>query len=231
MATNRAILEHLSRPELRALIDGAELEVADRRVREDLIKAAASSRKIVLDEVLARYPRERLKELGRALGLDDGGKEKAPIVARLLGCEERALPLVERTKPSNSDERAAQSVKRGSTRKAATVGSGDLGFEAKLWQAADKLRNNMDAAEYKHVVLGLIFLKYISDAFEELHACLIAQKADGVDPENPHEYRANACSGCPERRVGRLFRRRPRTRASASALTTRWRRLSATTHR
>src|SRR5205823_6682500 len=42
-----------------------------------------------------------------------------------------------------------------------------LGFEATLWAAADKLRNNMDAAEYKHVVLGLIFLKYISDAFEE----------------------------------------------------------------
>ncbi len=42
-----------------------------------------------------------------------------------------------------------------------------LGFEAKLWLSADKLRNNMDAAEYKHVVLGLIFLQYISDAFEE----------------------------------------------------------------
>jgi type I restriction enzyme M protein len=41
-----------------------------------------------------------------------------------------------------------------------------LGFEAKLWQAADALRNNMVAAEYKHVVLGLIFLKHISDAFE-----------------------------------------------------------------
>jgi len=45
--------------------------------------------------------------------------------------------------------------------------SANLGFEAKLWLAADKMRNNMDAAEYKHVVLGLIFLKYISDAFEE----------------------------------------------------------------
>ena len=48
--------------------------------------------------------------------------------------------------------------------------SATLGFEAKLWQAADALRNNMDAAEYKHVVLGLIFLKYISDAFEAKHA-------------------------------------------------------------
>ena len=46
----------------------------------------------------------------------------------------------------------------------------NLGFEAKLWAAADALRNNMDAAEYKHVVLGLIFLKYISDAFEAKHA-------------------------------------------------------------
>jgi len=66
----------------------------------------------------------------------------------------------------------------------------NLGFEAKLWQMADGLRNNMDAAEYKHVVLGLIFLKYISDAFEAKHAELDAQKAKGADPEDPDEYRA-----------------------------------------
>jgi type I restriction enzyme M protein len=53
-----------------------------------------------------------------------------------------------------------------------------LGFEAKMWLAADKLRNNMDAAEYKHVVLGLIFLKYISDAFEEQHARLVKETAN-----------------------------------------------------
>jgi type I restriction enzyme M protein len=66
-----------------------------------------------------------------------------------------------------------------------------LGFETKLWQAADKLRNNMDAAEYKHVVLGLIFLKYISDAFEEKHAALAADAKSGADPEDPDEYRAD----------------------------------------
>ena len=54
--------------------------------------------------------------------------------------------------------------------KAKQSGGANLGFEALLWQAADKLRGHMDAAEYKHVVLGLIFLKYISDAFEEQHA-------------------------------------------------------------
>ena len=68
--------------------------------------------------------------------------------------------------------------------------NGPLGFEAKLWAAADALRNNMDAAEYKHVVLGLIFLKYISDAFEAKHAELAALKAEGADAEDPDEYRA-----------------------------------------
>jgi len=53
-------------------------------------------------------------------------------------------------------------------------------IEAILWAAADKLRGHMDAAEYKHVVLGLIFLKYISDAFEERHAELLARELGRV---------------------------------------------------
>jgi len=64
----------------------------------------------------------------------------------------------------------------------------NLGFECKLWRAADAMRSNMDAAEYKHVVLGLIFLKYISDAFEEQHAKLDADRAKGADPEDRDEY-------------------------------------------
>jgi type I restriction enzyme M protein len=66
----------------------------------------------------------------------------------------------------------------------------NVGYEAQLWQMADALRGSMDAAEYKHVVLGLIFLKYISDAFEEQHAKLVAEQASGADPEDPDEYRA-----------------------------------------
>jgi type I restriction enzyme M protein len=68
--------------------------------------------------------------------------------------------------------------------------SANLGFERDLWAAADALRSNMDAAEYKHVVLGLIFLKYISDAFEEQHTKLEAERAKGADPEDADEYRA-----------------------------------------
>jgi type I restriction enzyme M protein len=64
----------------------------------------------------------------------------------------------------------------------------NLGFEKKLWEAADKLRSNMDAAEYKHVVLGLVFLKYISDAFNELHEML--KRDPAADPEDKDEYLA-----------------------------------------
>ena len=72
----------------------------------------------------------------------------------------------------------------------AESGSGALtGYEAELWRMADALRGSMDAAEYKHVVLGLIFLKYISDAFQELHAWLESKTAEGFDPEDMDEYR------------------------------------------
>jgi len=71
-----------------------------------------------------------------------------------------------------------------------------------MWAAADALRNNMDAAEYKHVVLGLIFLKYISDAFEAKHAELLADRKQGADPEDPDEYRAINIFGCQRKQGG-----------------------------
>ena len=65
-------------------------------------------------------------------------------------------------------------------------------LEVILWKAADKLRKNIDAAEYKHVVLGLIFLKYISDSFESHYELLKAGEGEfaGADPEDKDEYTA-----------------------------------------
>jgi type I restriction enzyme M protein len=81
--------------------------------------------------------------------------------------------------------------RRGSARGANGSGrDATVSLEARLWAAADKLRSNMDAAEYKHVVLGLIFLKYISDAFEEKRAELEGERNEGADPEDRDEYRA-----------------------------------------
>lgn len=80
---------------------------------------------------------------------------------------------------------------------------GDLGFTAELFKAADKLRGNLEPSEYKHVALGLIFLKYISDAFDGLHAKLAADKY--ADAEDPEEYLAENVFWVPkEARWGHL---------------------------
>ena len=76
------------------------------------------------------------------------------------------------------------------SRKQSKSNSATTGYEAELWQMADALRGSMDAAEYKHVVLGLIFLKYISDAFDEKRTQLETELNDGADPEDPDEYLA-----------------------------------------
>lgn len=90
-------------------------------------------------------------------------------------------------------------AKKKATRKQSTKAkqSGEsnganLGFEQKPWLAADKLRNNLDAAEYKHVALGLVFLKHISDSFNEMHQKLLAGEGEceGADPEDKDDYKA-----------------------------------------
>ncbi len=81
---------------------------------------------------------------------------------------------------ANSSKNSASPTSNGAT----------VGYEAELWRMADALRGSMDAAEYKHVVLGLIFLKYISDAFEERFNQLQEQVAEGAAPEDPDEYRS-----------------------------------------
>jgi type I restriction enzyme M protein len=73
----------------------------------------------------------------------------------------------------------------------------NLGFEQTLWKAADKLRGAMDPGEYKHVALGLLFLKYISDGFEELHTRLLNDPA--ADPEDRDEYRAENVFWVPQK--------------------------------
>ena len=79
--------------------------------------------------------------------------------------------------------------RRTNSKTEAQQGGALTGYEAEFWRMADALRGSMDAAEYKHVVLGLIFLKYISDAFQELHAWLESKTAEGFDPEDMDEYR------------------------------------------
>jgi type I restriction enzyme M protein len=93
------------------------------------------------------------------------------------------------------------------TEKAKAKDGANLGFEQTLWQAADRLRGNMDAADYKHVVLGLIFLKYISDAFQERFDQI--KNEPHADPEDRDEYTAENVFWVPK------AARWPRLQASA----------------
>ncbi len=191
----RAALGILTVKRLGGLCDTFELERPGGARKDDLIELLAHSKRASFEALLAELKREELKEICRAHDLDDTGKEKEPIIARILGREsapepghQPALPGLPGAAGEGSPPEAAD-AKKPRARKSPDS-SANLGFEAKLWLAADKLRNNMDAAEYKHVVLGLIFLKYISDTFDEHHAKLLAGKGDyeGADPEDRDEY-------------------------------------------
>ena len=189
------VLAQLSRDELVSAVDALELEARDRRSKDAQVEVLAAQGPGVLADVLGSLSRDRLKAVCRTLDLDDSGREKSVLVTRLLdlvGTEPAAAAASER--PTTPAEPEAAPPKRGRGRaaqpKASAHNGGDLGFEAKLWQAADKLRSNMDAGAYKHVVLGLIFLKYISDAFEARYAQLVAEAAQGSDPEDRDEYAA-----------------------------------------
>ena len=82
------------------------------------------------------------------------------------------------------------------------MATANLGFEEKLWQMADKLRGSMDSSEYKNVVLGLLFLKYVSDAFEEKYEELKADK--WADEEDRDEYLADNIFLSHKKLVGHL---------------------------
>jgi len=189
MPSKRAVLQRFKRDELLAAVDRFGLEVRDRRVRDQLVDALAGSRKAHLADILGDMSRDQLKEICRALDLDDSGREKSVLIARLAGTAEPGSTPPQIVATESSQTPAAPKLAAPKPARS-TETAANLGYEAELWRMADALRGSMDAAEYKHVVLGLIFLKYISDAFEEQHARLVAEQAKGADPEDPDEYRA-----------------------------------------
>src|SRR5208337_5467532 len=94
----------------------------------------------------------------------------------------------------------ASAAAEPSAKKPKTNGNGaNLGFEAQLFLAADKLRKNLEPSDYKHVALGLIFLKHISNAFEAKRAALLAE--DPAAAEDPDEYLAENVFWVPKRRA------------------------------
>ena len=172
MPTKRAILAELTSHELRAVVDGCGLAVEDRRVKVQLVDAVARSRRARVEEILLGLSRDRLKELCRGFDLDDSGRRKADLVARLTGFSASGR---------QGGEATAGDLRRGET---ATEPSSDVlsvaQLERHLWSAADILRGSIDSSDYKSFIFGLLFLKRLSDRFEEETERLIV---DGLPAE------------------------------------------------
>ena len=184
MPTKRAILAELTSRELRAVVNSYELPVHDRRVKTRLIDAVARSRKARMAEVLSNLSRDRLKELCRAFDLDDSGRRKADLVARLVGPAGAA-------KASGSAAAATDSApKAGAPEPSADLLSVSQ-LERYLWSAADILRGSIDSSDYKSYIFGLLFLKRLSDRFEEEAQRLLAkdfpEDAAWTDPDE-HQF-------------------------------------------
>ncbi|MDB4946680.1 MAG: type restriction-modification system, subunit [Labilithrix sp.] len=182
MMQKRVVLEQLSRDELVAMASMFEVEVADKRAKTALVEALSAARRVKLGEYLTDLSRDRLKELCRGAGLDDGGREKSLLVERLVG------------KGSTPSEAPPASKKSGGAKTVAVepveIAAGEKltldKLERHLWSAADILRGSIDSSDYKSFIFGMLFLKRLSDRFEE--ECDALKDVRGADMEDPDEH-------------------------------------------
>jgi type I restriction enzyme M protein len=151
------------------------------------MEAVASSKKATLTEILPALSRDRLKELCLAFGLDDGGREKAALVDRLLGTATNGAP-------ASTGNGSTPPKSNGAARAGAAVAPIELPVGAKLtidklegylWSAADILRGSIDSSDYKNFIFGLLFVKRLSDRFDEECEALVAE---GANPEDTDEH-------------------------------------------
>ena len=184
MPSKRDVLQHLTRDELQEAVERFALTVADRRVREQLVEALGASKKAALGDVLGALSRDRLKEICRALGVDDSGREKGVLVERLAGA------------PRSNGAAGSNGVTKGTVARAAAPAAEQVELplgerltierlERYLWSAADILRGSIDSSDYKSFIFGLLFLKRLSDRFEEECEALVRE---GGDPEERDEH-------------------------------------------
>ena len=178
MPTKRAVLAELTPAELRDNLDRHGLAVDDRRVKAHLVDALPRSRKARLDEMLLRLSRNRLKELCRVFGLDDYGRRKADQVARLVGSAAASSGPESPNVASGDDDGIAPPADSRPAAEAPEPPADVLSvaqLEQYLWSAADILRGSIDSSDYKTYIFGLLFLKRLSDQFEEEAEKLIAE--------------------------------------------------------
>ena len=179
MPSKRDVLTLLTRDELLAVVDRFELAPPDRRAKVGLVETVASSKRATLAEVLPELSRDRLKDLCRTLGLDDSGREKNLLVDRLTASGGSGEAV---SAKANGAARATTAVAEVEPGEKLTIAK----LEAYLWSAADILRGSIDSSDYKGFIFGLLFLKRLSDRFDE--ECQALRSQPNADPDDPDEH-------------------------------------------
>ena len=183
MPKKREILGALTRPELLELASRFEVHANARTPKDDLVEALGSSHRAAVPLMLESMSRDRLKELCRSLGLDDSGKQKAAIIERIVGGTKREATLDPVPSSGRNGGRRNGNGDHVELALSDTLTRDQL--ERYLWSAADILRGSIDSSDYKGYIFGLLFLKRLSDRFDEECEAL---RAEGADPEDPDEH-------------------------------------------
>ncbi|MDP1822763.1 MAG: N-6 DNA methylase [Archangium sp.] len=183
----RQILENLGRERLSALTLEHGLKVDDRRVLDQHVDALVRAPALDFPQLLAQLKREELQAICEALDLDRSGKEKSVLVARILGLggvrTEAAAPPAAKTATGRKAAGQEDAVE--------LPVSGKLSvdqLERYLWSAADILRGSIDSSDYKGFIFGMLFLKRLSDVFEEEAEKLIAKGESSDVAWNDPDY-------------------------------------------
>lgn len=164
-AKRRLALLQLGRSRLNELTQQYALDVADRRVPEHHADALVRAQSVDFAELLAGLKREELQSICDALGMDRGGQKKDVLVQRILGSSDggaEPAPASPKKRPARDSAPEQTSLELPSTARL-TVDQ----LERYLWSAADILRGSIDSSDYKNYIFGLLFLKRLSDVFEE----------------------------------------------------------------
>jgi type I restriction enzyme M protein len=183
----RTALEILPRDTLTSLSTHYGLDVGDRRVVANHVDALIRSRGIDFAELLTRLSREELKSVCEALDLPNDGREKRLFIERILGVKEatassRIEQAIQQTDGKKIDmaSEVPVAIEIDTTKKLSREQ-----LERYLWAAADILRGSIDSSDYKNFIFGLLFLKRLSDRFDEECEALVKE---GIDPEQKDEH-------------------------------------------
>lgn len=210
MTIKSEVLTHLTRDELLDAADRLGVDLPERRAKDPIVAALAAAPTVTIEAALADLKRERLKELCRALDLDDSGKAKDEIIARLAGGSAKsekpaqavlafakineAAPAPRRGRPPKSSATSAPTGAPSPDEIAHQAHDAQLAgkltreqLERYLWAAADILRGSIDSSDYKSFIFGLLFLKRLSDRFDEECEQLAAEGAD-VEDADEHQF-------------------------------------------